>query len=150
MFTTVSSGNPLSLSFCGRRFESRFSHARDAARTLPQQWGVDGGTVEMEMRFYLSALKEAEIKFSDHLVLRQRAPKGSGTRKRGTGKAADTREEDTEIEIPDGTFEVSFSVLGITGSAVLPEDLSPEQWEPISNYVKMVLGYRQQAQKAGA
>jgi hypothetical protein len=112
--------------------------------------GVDGGTVELALRFYLSALKEAEVKFSEHLIVRQRAAKGSGTRKRSSAKATDTREDDEEIVIPEGTFEVPFSVLGIAGSAYLPEDLSPEQWDAISAYVKMVLGYRQQAQKPKA
>lgn len=111
--------------------------------------GVDGGTVELAIRFYLSALKEADVKFSEHLIVRQRAPKGSGTRKRASGKAADAREDD-EIELPEGTFEVSFSVLGLPGSAYLSEDLLPEQWDAISAYVKMVLGYRQQAQKPKA
>lgn len=112
--------------------------------------GVDGGTVDMAMRFYLSALKEADVKFSDHLVVRQRAPKGSGTRKRSSGKGTATREDNDEIEIPPGTFEVSFGVLGIAGSAYLPEDLVPEQWDAISSYVKMVLGYRKQAQNPKA
>jgi len=112
--------------------------------------GVDGGTVDLALRFYLSALKEADVKFSEHLIVRQRAPKGSGTRKRASTKATDTREDDDDIVIPEGTFEVSFSVLGIAGSAYLPEDLSSEQWEAVSNYVKMVLGYRQQAQKPKA
>ena len=112
--------------------------------------GVDGGTVDQALRFYLSALKEADVKFSDHLVVRQRAPKGSGTRKRASAKASDATEDDTEIELPEGTFEVPFSVLGLPGSAYLPEDLLPEQWDAISAYVKMVLGFRQQAQKPKA
>lgn len=113
--------------------------------------GVDGGTVDLALRFYLSGLKEAEIKFSDHLVVRQRAPKGTGTRKRGTpkGASADGNNEN-EIVVPKGTFEIPFSVLGIAGSAILPDDLLPDQWDAISSYVKMVLGYRQQAQKPRA
>jgi len=112
--------------------------------------GVDGGTVDLALRFYLSALKEADIKFSDHLIVRQRAPKGSGTRKRASTKPSDAQEDDSDIVIPEGTFEVSFNVLGLSGSAFLPEDLSPEQWDAISAYVKMVLGFRQQAQKPKA
>jgi len=113
--------------------------------------GVDGGTVDLALRFYLSGLKEADVKFSDHLVLRQRAPKGTGTRKRGTAKtASDVENGNNEIEIPEGTFEVPFSVLGLAGSAILPDDLLPDQWDAISNYVKMVLGYRIKAQKPKA
>jgi hypothetical protein len=112
--------------------------------------GVEGGTVDFALRFYLNALKEADVKFSDHLVVRQRAPKGSGSRKRASAKISDTRDDDAEIELPEGTFEVPFSVLGLPGSAYLPEDLLPEQWDAISAYVKMVLGYRQQAQKPKA
>jgi hypothetical protein len=113
--------------------------------------GVEGGTIDLALRFYLSALKEADVKFSDHLVMRQRAPKGTGTRKRGNSKGASEVEiDDDEIVIPDGTFEVPFTVLGIAGSAILPDDLSPEQWDAISDYVKMVLGYRIKAQKPKA
>jgi hypothetical protein len=112
--------------------------------------GVECGTGDFALRFYLSPLKEADVKFSDHLVVRQRAPKGSGTRKRASTKVSDTRDDDTEVEIPEGTFEVSFGVLGLSGAAYLPEGLSPEQWDAISAYVKMVIGYRQQAQKPKA
>jgi hypothetical protein len=109
--------------------------------------GVDGGTIDLAMRFYLSALREADVKFSEHLVVRQRLSKGSGTRKRASANASAARDEE-EIEIPEGTFEVPFNVLGIPGSAHLPEDLLPEQWDAISAYIKIVLGYRQQTQKA--
>jgi len=112
--------------------------------------GVDGGTIDLALRFYLSGLKEADVKFSDHLVVRQRAPKGSGTRKRSAVKDSGIPNGDAEVEIPEGTFEVSFSVLGLAGSVYVPEDLSPDQWDAISAYVKMVLGYRQQAQKPKA
>jgi hypothetical protein len=112
--------------------------------------GVDGGTVDLALRFYLSGLKDADIKFSDHLVVRQRAPKGSGTRKRGTKATETTRDDADEIQIPEGTFEIPFGVLGISGSAFLPEDFLPEQWDAVSAYVKMVLGYRLQAQKPKA
>jgi hypothetical protein len=112
--------------------------------------GVDGGTVDSALRFYLSGLKEAEVPFSEHLVIRQRAPKGSGaiTRRRSGMKAiGGTRDpDDAELEIHDGTFEVPFGVLGLSGSAFVPEDVSMEQWDAISQYVKMVIGYRQQAQ----
>jgi hypothetical protein len=109
--------------------------------------GVDGGTVESAMRFYLTALKEAGVQFSDHLVVRQRAPKGGGTRRRTTTKpATDVQDEEPEIEVPDGTFEVSFDPLGLPGSAYLPEDISTDQWEAISGYVKMLLGFRLKAQ----
>jgi hypothetical protein len=111
---------------------------------------IEGGTIDMALRFYLSALKEADVKFSDHLVVRQRAPKGSGTRKRGSAPKVNDADDDAEIEIPEGTFEIPFSVLGIAGHAIVPDDLTPDQWDAISNYVKMVLGYRLQAQKPKA
>jgi len=109
--------------------------------------GVDGGTVDNALRFYLSALKEAGVPFSDHLVVRQRAPKGSSTRRRATTRLPDAREGGDEIEVPEGTFEISFSVLGLPGRAHLPEDLATEQWDAISQYVKMVIGFRKKAQK---
>src|SRR5260370_39713639 len=112
--------------------------------------GVDGGTVDSAMRFYLSALKEADLPFSPHLVMRQRAPKGSGTRRRAITKARNALPDDDdnngEIEMPEGTFKIPFDIIGISASAYLPEDVSLEQWDAISGYVKTVIGYRQKAQ----
>ena len=110
--------------------------------------GVDGGTIDSALRFYLSALKEGGIPFSDHLVIRQRAPKGTGgTRRRTVTKAtANDDEEEPEVEIPEGTFPVPFDVLDLSGCAYLPEDISLDQWEAISGYVKMVIGFRLKAQ----
>lgn len=111
---------------------------------------VEGGTIDSALRFYLNALNEADIPFSPHLVLRQRAPRGSGTRRRGAAvkRKDDLAEEenDAESRIPEGTFEVPFGVLGIEGRAYLPDDISAERWDAISEYVKMVIGYRQKAQ----
>jgi hypothetical protein len=110
---------------------------------------VEGGTVDLALRFYLSGLKEAEIPFSEHFAFRQRAPRGSSTRRRATAsKAEQGKEADGAdgLEPPEGTFEISFEVLGLDGSVFLPEDVSQERWEAISEYVKMVIGYRQKAQ----
>jgi hypothetical protein len=108
--------------------------------------GVEGATINSSLRFYLSALNEADIPYSPHLVVRQRAPRGSATRKRGTLKPTTGEEEDEEIEIPEDTFEISLNILGVGGTLLLPEDLVPEQWEAISEYVKMVIGLRQRTQ----
>ncbi len=111
---------------------------------------VEGGTIDSAIRFYLGALKEADVAFSPHLVLRQRASRGTGMRRRGvTARPKDDLVEEgseTEIRIPEGTFEVPFSVLGIEGRAYLPEDISPERWDAISEYVKMIIGFRRKAQ----
>jgi hypothetical protein len=109
---------------------------------------VDGGTVDSALRFYLSGLKEAEVKFSDHLVVRQRAPKGSGsTRRRAAAKTTPEENDDGDgFAPPEGTFEIPFEVLGLDGSVFLPEDVSQERWAAISEYVNMVIGYRQKAQ----
>jgi hypothetical protein len=117
--------------------------------------GVDGGTVDSAIRFYLSGLKEAGVKFSDHLNMRQRAPKGSGTRTRHSGagnrgKADGAGVDDSELNTPNGTIEVALNVIGLAGSVYLPEDVTQEQWDAISGYVKMLIGYRQQAQKPKA
>jgi len=116
--------------------------------------GVDGGTIDSALRFYLSALRDAGVQFSDHLVIRQRAPKGTGTRvRRGNGaktKSETADAEDEEIEVPDDTFKVTLDILGMAGSVYLPEDVTQEQWDAISGYVKMVIGYRQQAQRPKA
>lgn len=108
--------------------------------------GVEGGTVNSALRFYLSALNEADVPYSPHLVVRQRAPRGSAMRKRITLKATTGEEEDEEFEIPEDTFEISLNILGVGGKLLLPEDLVPEQWEAISAYVKMVIGLRQRTQ----
>ncbi len=109
--------------------------------------GVDGTTVENSVRFYLSALKEAEIPFSPHLEMRQRAPRGTGTRKRtsfktSAGKAA----EYAESEAPEGMFEIPFAVLNVEGSVCLPEDISLEQWGAVNEYVRFLIDLRQKAQ----
>lgn len=110
--------------------------------------GVDGGTIDSAMRFYLSALKEADIPFSQHLTIRQRAPRGNGTRKRASGKVSEpgsAGEDSREFEIPEDTFAVPFEVLGLNGLAYLPDDVSEEQWDAISQYVRMVIGFRLKA-----
>lgn len=111
--------------------------------------GVDGGTIDSAVRFYLSALKEAEIPFSPHLNLRQRASRAIGPRPRTAGGKA-TRDnashEYAGFEPPEGTFEIPFAVLGIDGSIFLPEDVSQERWEAISEYVKTIIGLRLKAQ----
>jgi hypothetical protein len=108
---------------------------------------VDGGTVDSALRFYLSGLKEADVKFSDHLVIRQRAPKGSGTRRRASTKTTgEGTDENDGFEPPPGTFEISFGVLGREGSVFLEEDISQERWAAISEYVNMVIGLRVKAQ----
>lgn len=111
--------------------------------------GVDGGTVDNAIRFYINALKEAEIPYSPHLVVRQRAPRGSSSRRRTVApKVGATREEEEgeDFDIPDGTFEISLAMLGVSGKLYLPEDLSPDQWSAISDFVKTVINLRQRAQ----
>jgi hypothetical protein len=112
--------------------------------------GGKSGCTPLALRFYLSGLKEAEIPFSEHLVLRQRAPRGSGGRRRASsGRAATSGSagiDDDEVEAPDGTFEISFGILGLQGLAYLPEEISQEQWEAINQYVGMVIGLRRKAQ----
>jgi hypothetical protein len=109
--------------------------------------GVDGGTVDSALRFYLSGLKEAEVKFSDHLNIRQRAPKGNGTRRRAVKTAlSDEHDNGDGFEPPEGTFEIPFAVLGVDGSVFLPEDVSQDRWSAISQYVDMVIGLRSKAQ----
>jgi hypothetical protein len=113
---------------------------------------VDGGTIDSAMRFYLSALKDAEVPFSEHLIIRQRAPRGSGTRKRASISKPASGEnggDGDRIEIPEGTFPVSFEILGLEGCAYLPEEISHAQWEAINSYVSMVIQLRQKAKAAG-
>ncbi len=108
--------------------------------------GVEGKTIDSAMRFYLGALKEAEVPFSSHLIVRQRTPRGLVPRRRSALRTVAVSEEEEELEIADGTFEVSLTILGVNGKLLLPEDLSPEQWKAISEYVTMVIGLRQRAQ----
>jgi hypothetical protein len=109
--------------------------------------GVEGGTVEMAVRFYLSGLKEAEVPFSSHLDFKQRAPRAASTRRRQTAPRTDRgKDDDSGLEPPEGTFEIPFTVLGLDGSVFLPEDVSRERWVAISQYVDMVIGFRLKAQ----
>lgn len=110
--------------------------------------GVEGGTVENAIRFYISALKEADLPYSPYLVVRQRAPRGSNNssaRKRVSRKAAE-QEEEEEIDIADDLFPVSLGILGIGGHLRLPTDLSLDQWEAVNEYVKTVINLRERAQ----
>lgn len=108
---------------------------------------VQSGTIDLALRFYVSAIKEAEIPYSPHLIVRQRAPRNSSVRKRAIQKSSEPQEEAEEFEIPDGTFEVSLAMLGVGGKLLLPEDLSLNQWDAISDFVKTVIDLRQRAQR---
>ncbi len=108
--------------------------------------GVDSTTIESSMRFYLSALKEAEVSFSPHLQLRQRAPRGTGARRRTSSKTtAGKAIEYATSETPEGMFEIQFTLLSLEGSVWLPEDVSLEQWAAVSEYVRFVIDLRQKA-----
>jgi hypothetical protein len=110
-----------------------------------QRGGVDGATSQKAVRFYLMALKSAEVAFSPHLRVRQRASRRSTVRRGITPKTL----LDRDIErpsVPHGTFRVSFEVLGFPhASAIIPEEISDDQWAAMSNYVKTVLSLRRQA-----
>jgi len=89
--------------------------------------GVDGGTADSAMRFYLAALKEADIPFSPDLNLDKEPPRGSGVRRRAAVTKSEQdkdRDDDDVFERPEGTFEIPFEVLGLDGSVFLPEDVS--------------------------
>lgn len=108
--------------------------------------GVEGTTIDNAMRFYISGLKEAEIPFSPHLVVR--ASRGTtGTKRRSTGRASEPDEPENETEPTEGTFRVPFDVLGVVGAAFIPEDIDVEQWKAVSDYVATVIGYRLRARK---
>ena len=111
--------------------------------------GVEGGTVDSAIRFYISGLKEAEVPFSPHLVIRApRTTAPGGSRKRNASRASQ-EEPDVGEDPPEGTFRVSFDLLGLVGAAAfLPDDIDVKQWEAASEYVSMVIGLRQRARKA--
>jgi hypothetical protein len=106
--------------------------------------GIEGGTVDNAMRFYISGLKEAEVHFSSHLVVRARS---TGTRKRGA-RSIETEDDSDEMALPpQGAFRIPFDLLGVAGSAILPNDVDDNQWKAISEYVSTVIGIRQRARK---
>lgn len=108
--------------------------------------GIEGTTIDNAMRFYISGLKEAEVPFSPHLVIRApRTSAPSGSRKRNASRQ---EEPDVGEDPPEGTFRVSFDLLGLAGAAAfLPDDIDTKQWEAVSEYVATVIGLRQRARK---
>jgi len=110
--------------------------------------GVEGGTVDSAIRFYIGGLKEAEVPFSPHIVIRApRTTPASGSRKRNASRLFQ-EEPDVGEDPPAGTFRVSFDLLGLIGAAAfLPDDIDEKQWGAASEYVSMVIGLRQRARK---
>ena len=110
--------------------------------------GVEGGTIDLAIRFYISGLKEAEVPFSPHLVTRApRTSAPSGSRKRNASRPSH-EEPDVGEDPPAGTFRVSFDLLGLVGAAAfLPDDIDSKQWEAVSQYVATVIGLRQRVRK---
>jgi hypothetical protein len=109
--------------------------------------GVEGTTIDNAMRFFISGLKEAEVPFSRHLVVRS-SRAGVTARHRQTGPRRGTEEGEEEAEVPpEGTFRIPFDVVGLPGSVVLAEEVDPEQWKAISEYVATVISYRQRTRK---
>ncbi len=109
--------------------------------------GIDSGTVDLALRFYINGLKAAEIPFSPHLVIRAPRTAPTGARKRASGRSFDPELADDENEPPEGTFRVSFDLLGLAGAAFLPDDIDGKQWEAVSEYVATVIGLRARARK---
>jgi hypothetical protein len=96
------------------------------------------------MRFYLAALKQAGIPYSPHLKIRQRAARsgrGRKTKPPMTGTGAEFSDSQG-FEPPEGTFEIPFDVIGQQGSIFVSDEITEEQWEKISSYVKAVLELR--------
>jgi hypothetical protein len=110
--------------------------------------GVEGGTVDSAIRFYIGGLKEAEVPFSPHIVIRAPRPtSASGGRKR-TASRLSQEEPDVGEDPAEGTFRISFDLLGLTGAAAfLPDDIDNKQWEAVSEYVATVIGLRQRARR---
>jgi hypothetical protein len=109
--------------------------------------GVEGGTVDSAIRFYISGLKEAEVPFSPHLVIRAPRATVPGGRKRNASRTFQ-EEPDVGEDPPEGTFRISFDLLGLTGAAAfLPDDIDNKQWEAVSEYVATVIGLRQRARR---
>ena len=100
------------------------------------------------MRFYISGLKEAEVPFSPHLVIRApRTTAPGGSRKRNASRPSQ-EEPDVGEDPPEGTFRVSFDLLGLAGAAAfLPDDIDTKQWEAVSEYITTVIGLRQRTRK---
>jgi hypothetical protein len=106
--------------------------------------GVEGDTVEKCVRFYLMALKEADVKFSPVLKIRQRSPKGSsGARTRGAGRRdSDELDGDDDdgndlAQPASGTLRLPFSLPGKPLSVIaVAKDITEQEWEIIDTYVR--------------
>lgn len=103
---------------------------------------IEGDTIEKAIRFYLNGLKEAEVNYSPHLKVRQRAPRGSGQRHRskGTGGGAEAGNAEEESELPlisEGTIKLPFRLPGkpLT-TVILAEGISETEWSMIDDYVR--------------
>lgn len=124
---------------------------RDRFRT---NGGVDGGTVDSALRFFVSALQQAGIEFSPHLIVRQRAPRGSGVARKRTGATTGARSADdtgyddanAEAQEKEGMFKIPLAAVALEGTIILPDGISGHQWETINEFVKTVIALRQRTQ----
>jgi hypothetical protein len=108
-----------------------------------KEGGVEGTTIDNAMRFYLAALKDAGIPYSPHLKIRQRAPRGGRGRRTKPPMSTGGEASDSQgLEAPEGTFEIPLDVIGQQGSIFVSDEITEEQWEKISLYVKAVLELR--------
>jgi hypothetical protein len=113
--------------------------------------GTDGVVLDRAISFYLSALREAEQTFSPHFANRVRRPrgeKGRTKRKEKTG-SIDAVDEDDILDQAIPADEMTKFNLAIPGkhsaTIILPIDLSTDDWEMISDMVKLYVARLEKA-----
>ena len=132
--------------------------------------GVTGSTVDKCIRFYLGALKEADITFSPHFVARRGRTSGSGKGENSNGRAKrnsrkSTREKSSPepeqppsssgpfahgiIPQPPGTTTLPVPIPGKPMvTIVFPDDLNEDEWAMIDQYFRNYVKLRNKAENA--
>lgn len=98
--------------------------------------GVEGGTVELSLRFFLVGMKEAGVELSPYLVVRQRAIR------RPSRMKSNPEPESDEPETLEGKFQIPFSIIDQEGYIQLSKAITIEDWNKIAEYVQFVVGLR--------
>ena len=127
--------------------------------------GVTGSTTDKCVRFYLSALTAADIKFSPHFSTRRsRTNKADGNAKRTQRQRRGTKERIPQnpeeqppasstsphesIPQPPGTTRLPVPIPGKEMATIIfPDDLDEQEWEMIDQYFRSYVKLRNRVQE---
>ena len=132
--------------------------------------GVTGSTVNKCTRFYLGALKEADIAFSPYFVARRSRASGNGKGETANGRTRrgarkvtkdqsssesgqpDSSREDysrSTIPQPPGTTTLQVPIPGkAMATIVFPDMLDEDEWNMIDQYFRNYIKLRDKAENA--